>query len=858
MKDHIRILSINVERGSQIQSSSFAEATREEDPFNILLVQEPWWSNPETIHGPARSGRLRGWTPFLPKSKIAPHEQPRVHAYARSKAPIHIIQRFDMVEDLDIQILNVTFYSPGPTTVRLVNIYNQKPPNIANSQGRYAIETLNNVHFPPNTPTIFVGDWNTKHPRVCIMPEYQPTPDARARLFSDWMDRLGLHLRNEHNLTTRVLPASGRGSALDLTILNPTARHARTVYDWSINEKLNGGSDHYATSFSIGSPGVEIMNISGNVLNWKVAEKEVFQKALTEEKERDPERFQNVTNPIISGPPNSITREQIDQGFSHIMQIMIAATERVVKPKRPSQYANPWWDEKCSEALGEMRIRRTDAQQAKRETGEPDPNVESCLKHAQNRYKRIYTKTKSQYFDKIKEEATEDNIWELYKWGRGHRQYQSPPIKGADGVTVTDHQQKCQVLRTALLPVPPDLPHVTFPDFDPRDSDSPWMAITHNEVRDSISTAAPYNVPGPSGLAGIAWKWAFEVFPDELFTLIATTMEIGHHPEPFHDLITIILQKPDKPDYSAPKAYRPIQLLEVLGKVIERIQAQRIAYHLLKNNLISPHQLGGVRGRSAEDISLALVHDIESSLNRGMTLLLLTFDISGFFDNISHAVLLNQLRDLRAPLPTVKWVRSFLSNRRTAICLDGRKDKMTEIQTGVPQGSCVSPILACCLTIGLEDAIKESLLSENLPEDLKEEMDTLNGVHSPMGIYINDGALVAHSKDLVFNAKLLGVGRAAVEQWLNAKGLRTQPDKDGLIHFSRRHDQDLNPPVEFSTGENTHFSIEGTKLLKWLGIHYDCKLLFNKHIRIVAKKAHNAIASTNFLGNSMRGISQEH
>lgn len=71
--------------------------------------------------------------------------------------------------------------------------------------------------------------------------------------------------------------------------------------------------------------------------------------------------------------------------------------------------------------------------------------------------------------------------------------------------------------------------------------------------------------------------------------MIAVTMEISHHLEPFHDSITIILQKPNKPDYSIPKAYRPIQLLEVLGKVIERIQARHIAYHLLKNNLISPH-----------------------------------------------------------------------------------------------------------------------------------------------------------------------------------------------------------------------------------------------------------------------------
>ena len=146
-------------------------------------------------------------------------------------------------------------------------------------------------------------------------------------------------------------------------------------------------------------------------------------------------------------------------------------------------------------------------------------------------------------------------------------------------------------------------------------------------------------------------------------------MDLGFHPRIFHDLMTVILQKPGKPDYSIPKAYRPIQLLEVFGKVMERIQARRISYYLLKNNLTSPHQSGGVRGRSAEDIFLAILHDIESSLNRQMTSSMLTFDISGFFNNMSHPVLINRLRELRIPLPTVKWVDSFLRDRRTVVCL---------------------------------------------------------------------------------------------------------------------------------------------------------------------------------------------
>ena len=308
-------------------------------------------------------------------------------------------------------------------------------------------------------------------------------------------------------------------------------------------------------------------------------------------------------------------------------------------------------------------------------------------------------------------------------------------------------------------------------------------------------------------------------------------MDLGFHPRIFHDLMTVILQKPGKPDYSIPKAYRPIQLLEVFGKVMERIQARRISYYLLKNNLTSPHQSGGVRGRSAEDISLAILHDIESSLNRQMTSSMLTFDISGFFNNMSHPVLINRLRELRIPLPTVKWVDSFLRDRRTVVCLDGRRDEMVDINTGVPQGSCVSPIRACCLTTGLEGAIKAALSADRLPQN--------NGksTTSPTAIYVDDGSIATHSDSLETNVETLRIARSEAEYWLNERGLNTEPSKDGLIHFScRRRDQNINPPLQVNINGN-HHTVAASPEIKWLGIIIDRKLNFNSHVKSVASKA---------------------
>ena len=225
---------------------------------------------------------------------------------------------------------------------------------------------------------------------------------------------------------------------------------------------------------------------------------------------------------------------------------------------------------------------------------------------------------------------------------------------------------------------------------------------------------------------------------------------------------------------------------------------------------------------------------------------LLTFDISGFFNNVSHPILLNRLCELKMPLPIVKWVDSFLCNHHTIICLDGRRDEMVEINTGVLQGSCILPILACCLTTGLKGVIKDALSANQLPQDTWEDMPLMKSVTSPTAIYmyVDDGSIATHSNSLETNTATLRITRSATEHWMNERGLHMELSKDGLIHFSRQHcDQNSNPRLQITINGNNH-TIAATRELKWLGITYDRKLNFNLHVESAASKALKAIALT--------------
>ena len=80
-------------------------------------------------------------------------------------------------------------------------------------------------------------------------------------------------------------------------------------------------------------------------------------------------------------------------------------------------------------------------------------------------------------------------------------------------------------------------------------------------------------------------------------------------------------------------------------------------------------------GKSTTDAALCLAHDIQAAYNHNRYTSLLTFDITGYFDNVNHNRLLSILRDKGIPLPICKWVRSFVNQRETKIRVDDFTDE---------------------------------------------------------------------------------------------------------------------------------------------------------------------------------------
>jgi hypothetical protein len=196
--------------------------------------------------------------------------------------------------------------------------------------------------------------------------------------------------------------------------------------------------------------------------------------------------------------------------------------------------------------------------------------------------------------------------------------------------------------------------------------------------------------PGFSQISYEILRWAWLTNQSLIHSLIDGCARIGYHPKIWCIAIAIALPKPGKKDYSEPRAYHLIQLLECIGKVIEKIMADRLTYFLNKHTLTLFTQFGARKGSSTTNAALTFTHNIQTARNKGLVTSALTLDIKGYFDFINHKKLLTKMRQAHLPLPMVKWMASFLAECQAAICLDGHCTKIKPVLNRLPQGSPIS------------------------------------------------------------------------------------------------------------------------------------------------------------------------
>ncbi|KAF8662774.1 hypothetical protein AX14_007014 [Amanita brunnescens Koide BX004] len=446
------------------------------------------------------------------------------------------------------------------------------------------------------------------------------------------------------------------------------------------------------------------------------------------------------------------------------------------------------------------------------------------------------------------EQMTHDNApWEGIRWTR-HR----PPPKFS---TITDNGAPIPDVSTLF-----DVMHRHFSNAESRDVSETflanipqletrdWPPISHKEILDMVVKTSNTSAPGPDN---VSWHHIKQVIDidgvlDSICLLFNNICISGNWPSWFSESVSVIIPKPKKTDYTVPKAYRPIALLNTTGKLLTKIIAHRMQFDAAAFSLLHEGQCGGVQKHATIDAGLSLLDFINTNRERGWHVSVCAIDVAQFFPSINHHAAKRILMKLGFSHILTNLITSYFTGRTTAYRWDSATSQPYDFNLGTPQGDCLSPILsALFLSVAIKHVFPHSLPPRS----------------SRCLFFVDDGALFTASPSLTKNVRVLSALLQQLLTALAAIGLAIEPSKTELIHFfafrmaaSSRTLAITNQPLLIFEWNGQIHEIKPCQVWRYLGFFFTPSLDWLHHVQYYANKGFSSIRACGMLGNSLCGI----
>ena len=296
------------------------------------------------------------------------------------------------------------------------------------------------------------------------------------------------------------------------------------------------------------------------------------------------------------------------------------------------------------------------------------------------------------------------------------------------------------------------------------------------------------------------------VFTNALAGVINKSLRQGIFPDELKIArVTPIYKEGPKTDVSN---YRPISLLGSFSKIYEKIMHVRLINFFDSYNLLFDSQYGFRPGRSCEHALLNAHDTLLKSLNNRQVSILLLLDFSKAFDTVDHNILLAKLAHYGIRGPALKWLRSYLSDRKQYVSVNNSDSSMTKITYGVPQGSILGPLL---FIIYINDIPEISTIAKFI-------------------LYADDANIIvtANTIEEVYNQIVSLIDN--LEDWVHCNGLTLNLKKTKYLIFSRSKVA-LPCPLNIS-----QTPIERKTETRFLGVIVDESLNWSRHVKTVIAK----------------------
>ena len=139
--------------------------------------------------------------------------------------------------------------------------------------------------------------------------------------------------------------------------------------------------------------------------------------------------------------------------------------------------------------------------------------------------------------------------------------------------------------------------------------------------------------------------------------------------------------------------YRPVSVLPIISKLLEKLMLKRLTSFMEKNKIIYEHQFGFQKNRSTTLAVVDLYTKIVNTLDKGNYACSVFLDFAKSFDTVNHKILISKLENYGIKGTVKQWFESYLSNRKQTVKIGSTFSDEKQITCGVPQGRIPGPTL---------------------------------------------------------------------------------------------------------------------------------------------------------------------
>jgi len=338
--------------------------------------------------------------------------------------------------------------------------------------------------------------------------------------------------------------------------------------------------------------------------------------------------------------------------------------------------------------------------------------------------------------------------------------------------------------------------------------------VNIQEIIEEIENLDANKASGPYSIPTKILKLAKNHIAEPLTLIMNTSFSTGVVPEclKIANIIPVFKQG-SQINFSN---YRPISLLSIFNRILEKLMSKRLIKFLDEKNLLNNKQFGFRKNHSTTHAVLSIVNNIQCAIEANEYSCGIFLDLSKAFDTVNHQILLTKLNHYGIFGTAGNWFLSYLSNRKQFVTIGNIKSEILTVNCGVPQGSVLGPTL---FLLYINDLINTSkLLSFHL--------------------FADDSNLFYSHKNLNELQAIMNVELESIYSWLCANKLSLNIDKSNVIIF--------HTPQKKVHGISiciNNVPLKQVNELKYLGVMLDSNINWKAHVSYISCKIKRSVVS---------------